>query len=89
MEGIDGGKDVLEVLGVVGVVWVGTVEGVFWGVEIEDEVDAGVGEEFHADIVWLGVVDRVDADGVDSELLEVLNVACAVGLCGNWIFEFG
>ncbi|KAL2288563.1 hypothetical protein FJTKL_03925 [Diaporthe vaccinii] len=38
------------------------------------EVDARVGEEFHSLVVVLRVVDRVHTDGVDAEVLEVLDV---------------
>ena len=50
----------------------GTVEGVLGSVDIEDQVDAGIGEGVHALVVVLGVVDRVDTDGVHAEVLEVL-----------------
>jgi hypothetical protein len=52
-----------------------TVEGVVGSVGIESEVDAGIIENLHTFIVALGVVNGVDADGVDSKIFEVGNIA--------------
>lgn len=41
---------------------------VFWGVNVESEVNAGSGERLHAGIVVCAVVDSVDTERVDTEL---------------------
>lgn len=76
-KGINGGEDALEVDGVVRGVRVVTVDRVQGVVGIKDDVDAGLGELLHALIVVLGVVGRVHTDGVDAELLELLDVGLA------------
>lgn len=47
-EDIHGGKDMLKIDIVVGFLGILSVEGEFWSVDIEDEVDAGVSQELHA-----------------------------------------
>lgn len=70
LELVDGGEDVLEIDGVVG--WSGFVssDGVFGGVDVESEVNASIGQLFHAFGMILAIIDSVDADGIDFELLE-------------------
>ena len=84
-EGVDGGEDELEIDVVVregDASVVGPVERVCRSVDVEGEIYAGVGERLHAVIVVGGVVDGVDAHGVDAQLLEVLDVACAASRVG-------
>ena len=50
---------------------------------------AGIGEETHAGVVVGAVVDSVDADGVDTELLELLNVALAASLVSDGVLRIG
>ena len=83
------GEDVLQVDIVVGDLGLGTVEGVLGGVDIEHEVDTGLGESVHALVVVGGVVDGVNTDGVQAELLEVLDVALATVGIGDGIGELG
>lgn len=45
-------------------------DGVFWGVDIESEVNASIGQLFHAFGMVLAVIDGIDADGINFELLE-------------------
>lgn len=68
---------------------VGTVEGIFGRVDIQDQVDSGVGESLHTLIVVLGVVDRVHADGVQTQVLELLNVTLAGGRVGDGVCKLG
>lgn len=78
VERLDCGKDRLKVDVVVRAMESGvglTVEGVVGSVGIESEVDAGIIENLHTFIVALGVVNGVDADGVDSKIFEVGNIA--------------
>jgi hypothetical protein len=88
-EHLDGSEDALEVDLVVRLLGLGAVDGVLGGVEVEGEVDTGIGEETHAGVVVGAVVDSVDADGVDAELLELLNVALAASLVGNGVLRIG
>lgn len=88
-ESVNSGEDRLEVDVVVrhgdgGVVQ--TIEGVVRGVDIDGEVDAGVSERLHAGIVVLGVVDRVDTDGVDAQLLELDDITRAAGGVSDGVF---
>ena len=86
---LDSGKDVLEVDVVVRLLGLGAVEGVLGGVDIQHQVDAGLGQDLHALIVILGVVDRVHADGIESEILELLQVALASVGIGDGICQLG
>ena len=76
-EGIDCSKNGLEVDAVVRFLGIVTVQGVQGRVGVQDEVNPGVGEGIHAIVVVSGIVDRVDTDGVDSELGEIWNIARA------------
>lgn len=89
-ERINGGKDTLQVLGVVGRCRVGTVDGVQRVVDIEDGVDTSRRQGVHAGVVALGVVGDVHADSVDAQLFKFSNVAVAdvcigqgIGRCGG------
>lgn len=66
-----------------------TVERVFWRIDIENNIDAGLLEEVHAFVVVGCVVNGVHTDGVDAELLEVLNVSLAVLSIGKWVGDLG
>lgn len=75
---VDGGEDGLKVDIVVGTVESSVrlaVEREFRRVGIEGKVDTCFVENGHSFVMVLRVVDRVDADGVDAEILEVLHVA--------------
>lgn len=76
-ESINSSEDVLEVDIVVRLRGLGTVDGVFGSVDIEHQVDASISQGIHALVVVLRVVDRVDTDGVQTELLELGNVTLA------------
>lgn len=78
-EGVHGGEDGLQVLLVVRLVGISTVERELGRVHVQGQVDARVGEEAHALIVVLRVVDGVHTDGVDAELLEVRDVPLETG----------
>lgn len=82
-------EDVLEVDGVVGWAWVGSVKGVERRVDVEHEVDASSCQLVHAIVVGGGVVDGVHTDGVDAELLELNDVASAVCSVGDRVNEVG
>lgn len=86
---VDGSKDVLEVNLVVGRMRILAVEGVLGSVDIKDEIDASVGKSLHALIVLDGVVDTVDTDGVDAQLLELLDVTLAGLRLGDGILQLG
>lgn len=82
----DGGEDVLQVSSVVGqnkVFGLAAVEGVFAGVDIHNQVDAGVRQSLHAIGVVGRVVDSVDTDGVDTEVFEFLDIAFTDFLVGE------
>ena len=70
MELVDGGKDVLQVDGIVRLGGLISPDGVFGGIDIEGEVDASIGKGFHARVVVLAVINGVDTDGIDAQLLE-------------------
>jgi len=73
-KGVDGGKDALQVRGVVGAMGIIAIDGIQRVVGIKDDVDARIREGIHALIMVLGVVGRVDADDIDTELLKLLDV---------------
>ena len=73
-EHVDRGEDALEEHGVVRRAGVGAVERELGVRHVKDQIDAGILESLHAVIVALGVVDSVDTDGVDAQVLEVLDV---------------
>lgn len=76
-EHLDSGENTLQVGSVVGRVGVLAVDGVFGVIDVEDEVDTSICESLHAYVVVGSVVDSVDTDRVDTERLEVLDVALA------------
>jgi hypothetical protein len=93
-ERINGGEEVLQVLGVVRLVQslqALTVERVIGSAGVEGEVDAGLVEHPHSFIVVTSVVDGVNTDEVDSKLFEHLNVGResfgveerVLGICGS------
>lgn len=86
---IDGRKDVLEVDGVVRGVGIGTIERVQGRVDVEHQVDSSRCQRVHAGIVVGGVIDRVDTDGVDSQLLELHDVSRAGGCVCNGVDQLG
>jgi len=88
-KGVHGSKDVLEVLGVVRDKGRSTVEGVERGVDIENEVNASIGQSAHAGIMVGAVVNGVDADRVDSQFLELDNISCAGGFVCDGIDKVG
>lgn len=86
---VDCGENALEVLVIVGLVGVVTVERVQGGVGVNNDINSGIGQEVHAIVVLLGVVHHVDTDGVDSQLLELGNVALAHVEIGQGIRHAG
>ncbi len=70
LELVDGSEYVLEVDGVVRLARFVSSDGVFGGVDIQSEVDASIGQLFHAFGMVLAVIDGVDANGIDLQLLE-------------------
>ena len=86
-EHFHGGEDVLEVLVVVRWVGVLAIDGVLGAVHVEDEVDAGIVEHLHASIMVGSIVDGIDADRVDTQLLELCNVTLAGRLIRQRIDE--
>lgn len=87
----DGSQDVLDVVDVVRLVDVGSssVQSVLGVVDIENQVDASISKSLHALLVVLGVVDNVDTDGVDAEILEVLDVTLANAGVGERVDSLG
>lgn len=88
-EGVHCGEDVLEVFGVVGEEGRGTVDGVFGGIDIQNQVDAGICQELHALVVVGSVVDSVDTDGVYSQFLESGNITRTRGNIRDGVDELG
>lgn len=88
-EHLDRGEDALQVDLVVGDLRISAVDRVLGGVDVEGEVDAGVGKSVHALVMVGRVVNRVDADGVDAELLELGNVTLAARGIGNRVLSIG
>ena len=86
-KGIDGCEDVLEIDRVVGCMRSSSVQRVLGGVDVEDEVNTRCLESAHTGVMVGGVVDRVDTDGVDTQLLELGDVPGAAGLIGNGVCE--
>jgi hypothetical protein len=62
-----------------------SVERVLGTVDIESEIDAGVGQQLHAGVVVGRVVDRVYANGIDAQLLELGHITGAACGVGNWV----
>lgn len=87
----DGGKDILDIVDVVGLVDVGgsSVQSVLGVVDVEDQVNTGIGKSLHAFLVVLGVVDNVYTNGVDAEVLEVLDVTLADAGVGERVKVLG
>lgn len=88
-EGVDSREDRLQVLLIVRLVGISTVERELGRVHVQGEVDARVGQEAHALIVVLRVVDGVHTDGVDAELLEVLDVPLETGDVDQGVCRIG
>lgn len=86
-EHVHGSEDALEVRRVVGWAWVHSVERVERAVHIENKIDARIIQSGHASIMTLRVVDRVDTNGVDAKLLEILDVSCACRFIGERVCE--
>ncbi|KAI6749128.1 hypothetical protein HG531_008075 [Fusarium graminearum] len=76
-EHLDSSKNTLDVGGIVRRAGGGTVDGVLGVVDIKDKIDASVVERLHALIVIGLVVDGVNANNVDAEFLEVLDITLA------------
>lgn len=83
-----GSKNVLQISGIVGKispVRATSVKGVLGGVDIDDKVDASLVQCLHAVVVVGSVVHGVDANGVDAEVLELLDVTSANFLVGEGV----
>lgn len=72
----DRGKDVLQVSVIVRSRGLIAIQRVQRRVDIQSQVNAGIGQSIHARIVvHVGaVVDRVHTDGIDSQLLELFHI---------------
>ena len=88
-EFVDSSKDVLKVLVVVGDIGGFTVDRVLGSVDVEHKVDASISQGVHTLIVVLGVVNRVNTDGVQAEILELLDVALAPITIGDGVSQVG
>lgn len=88
-EHVDGSEDVLKVDVVVRGLRIGTVQCVLGSVDIQDKVDASIGEGLHALIVVLGVVDRVHTDGVEAQVLELLDITLAASSISDRVCKLG
>jgi hypothetical protein len=86
-ERVDGSEDVLEVDGVVGWCWSGSVERVERCVDIEHQVHVCSCQCCHASIVVSCVVDSVDTDGVQAKLREFSDVTRAGCLISQRVHE--
>lgn len=86
---LHGCEDVLEVDIVVGDLGFSTVEGVLGSVDVENEVDTGLGQGVHALVVVLGVIDGVDTDSVQAKLLEVFDVTLTSIDIGDGVGKLG
>lgn len=80
---VDRGEDALEVVLVVRRGRLRAVDRVERVVGVQNDVDALGGQRVHARAVVLGVVGRVDADRVDAERLELLDIRHAHLLVGE------
>lgn len=87
MEHVNGSEDILEIDIVVRCSGLLAVDGIVSRVDIQRQVDASVRELLHALIMVLCVVDGIDTDGVDAQLLELLDVALAVAIVGNRVLR--
>lgn len=74
---VDGSKDVLEVVGVVGDRRLVSTKGEQWSVDVENEVDASSCQRAHTSIVIDRVVNTVDSNGIDTQLLEIRDISRA------------
>lgn len=86
---LDGSKDVLQIDIIVGLLRLRAIDRVLGGIDVEHEVDASIGQRIHTLIVILGVVDRVDTDGVDAQFLELGDIALAAVDIGDGVREIG
>ena len=89
LEGIDRGKDTLEVNIVVGWARICSVQGIEGGVDVENEVDASICQGVHASVMRRSVVDGVYSNSVDAQLLKLSNISCAAGGIGDGICQIG
>lgn len=66
----DGGKDILEIHMIVG--WTGLVLAyrIFWGIDVQRQINAGASKSIHTICMIHTIVNSVDADCVDLEFLE-------------------
>ena len=77
LELINGGKDALEVFGVVRRAWLVLSNGVLGRIYVKGQVDTSLCEGIHAFVVALAVVDGIDTDRVELEFFELCNVLLA------------
>ena len=85
---LDRGQNLVQVHGVVGALGALVTRNQRLGhVDVQNQVDARVRQLLHALVVVGGVVDGVDTDGVDAELLEVLDVTLTRGRVGQRVVE--
>lgn len=68
-------------------IWIFSVDRILGRVEINSNVNAGVGKELHACVMIGSVVYRVHSDGVYTQFLELLYVSLAGRLFSQWIGE--
>lgn len=89
LELVHGGKHVLQVGGIVRLSGFVSADGVFRGVDIECEIDASIGQGFHAFVVILAVINGIDSDGIDAQLLEPGFRDQLVGCCAMLLDSLG
>lgn len=82
-KGIDGREDALQVGRVVRLGRIVAVQAVFRVIHVEHQVDTGFSQSIHACIMIDRVVHRVDANCVETQLLEVWDVTRARGIVGQ------
>lgn len=66
----DGGKDVLEIHMVVGRSGLVLAYRIFWGIDVQRQINAGTSKSIHTICMIHTIVDSVDANSVDLEFLE-------------------
>ena len=70
MECINGGEDALKIYGVVRIGWGVLIDGVLRRIDIQSKVNPSGCKCIHAVIVICGVIDGVDANGINFKLLK-------------------